>query len=95
MGRRDSSVRCSSCNGWCHLRCSDLANPDDWSLAFACPRCPVSLPALPAFHTNAQVFNLATPPSFKLLQFGINGLLGKLDLPLAFVRSHSIAAAAI
>ncbi|VDN25064.1 unnamed protein product [Dibothriocephalus latus] len=55
LGRRDCSVRYSSCHGWCHLRCSNLANSDDWSPAFTCP---VALsaptpPAFPVFHTNA------------------------------------------
>ncbi|VDK45628.1 unnamed protein product [Dibothriocephalus latus] len=52
-------------------------------------------PALSVCHANVQVFDMATPPGLKLLQFNANGLLGKLDQLLAFMRSHNIAVAAI
>ncbi|VDN13953.1 unnamed protein product [Dibothriocephalus latus] len=96
LGSCDCLVRCGSCNGWCHLRCSGLANSDNWSPAFTWPSFPVPLPvptppALPVLNINTQVSDLATPPGFKILQFNANGLLGKLDQLLAFMRSHSIA----
>ncbi|VDN42634.1 unnamed protein product [Dibothriocephalus latus] len=58
------------------LRCSGLANSDDWSSALTCP-VPLSAPTPPALHvfqTNAKVSELAAPPSLKLLQFNANVL---------------------
>ncbi|VDN33931.1 unnamed protein product [Dibothriocephalus latus] len=73
------------------------------SAAVASPTLTIGRPSSPAptpparrvFRTNAQVSELATPPSRKLIQFNVNGLLGKLDQLLAFMRSHCIAVAAI
>ncbi|VDN14829.1 unnamed protein product [Dibothriocephalus latus] len=77
LGCSDCFVRCGSCNGWYHLRCSGLTNSADWSPTFSCPSCPMLLsaptpPVLPSFHTNAEVSDLTIPPDLKLLQFNAN-----------------------
>ncbi|VDN40369.1 unnamed protein product [Dibothriocephalus latus] len=75
-----------------------LAKAVDSSPAFTCPSCsvppPVSTPpARPVLKPNHLVSDIASPPDLEILQFNANGLLGKLDKLLVFMRSHSIAEA--
>lgn len=74
-------------------KCTDLQSCQDWTPAFIGPCCRLVPPVqnLPP-QSNQEKHNI---PSFKVLQFNCNGIIGKIDEILKFMNDNEIKLAAI
>ena len=91
------SVRCNSCNNWCHLTpCSGLVRSDQWSLSFIAPCCHTTTAS-----AQTSVIPTVPPPSldsdtdFNILQLNINGLALKRAELLAYMERNRVHVAAV
>lgn len=94
-----NSMRCQSCNEWCHLRCSGLNKLSDWHVNFIAPCCahrhrPPS-PQTPPPPPPSPPPSPHKPAPIKILQFNCNGLRDKLQEILNFMEQHNIQIAAL
>ena len=80
-------------DGWLHLRCGGIPK-DQWTNSWVAPCC-AARPPPPAPIIQAIPIPAPPPPSFKILQFNINGLTPKLPELLHYMTENSILVGAI